>query len=56
MGRLESEIDPCQFTMDAVLKRVKKFGDLFESVLWDRRDITPLLNALKRPVVTRETL
>jgi bifunctional non-homologous end joining protein LigD len=45
---LQSEIDPRQFTMDTVLKRVKKFGDLFESVLWDRQDITPFLNALKR--------
>jgi bifunctional non-homologous end joining protein LigD len=52
---LESEIDPRQFTMATVLKRVKRYGDLFESVLWDRQDITPFLNALKRPVVTRET-
>jgi hypothetical protein len=34
--------------MDAVLKR-----DLFESVLWDRQDLTPFLNALKRPVEKR---
>jgi len=26
---LKSDLDPRQFTMDAVLKRVKKFGDLF---------------------------
>jgi bifunctional non-homologous end joining protein LigD len=45
---LESDINPRQFTMDAVLKR-----DLFESVLWDRQDLTPFLNALKRPVEKR---
>jgi DNA primase len=51
---LESDIDPRQFTMEAVLRRVKKFGDLFKSVLWDRQDLTPFLNALTRPVTARE--
>jgi hypothetical protein len=41
--------------MEAVLKRVKKFGDLFESVLWDRQDVRSFLSALKWPVFTRES-
>jgi bifunctional non-homologous end joining protein LigD len=33
---LESNLDPRHFTLEAVLKRVKKLGDLFESAVWDR--------------------
>jgi bifunctional non-homologous end joining protein LigD len=47
---LESNLDPRHFTMQAVLKRLKKFGDLFESALWDRQDITPFVQALKGPL------
>jgi bifunctional non-homologous end joining protein LigD len=43
---VEYGLDPRQFTMEAALKRVKKFGNLFESVLWDRQDISAFLRTL----------
>src|SRR5262249_39796175 len=52
-GQPESGLDPRQFTMDAVLKRVKKYGDLFESVLWDQQDIRPFVDALNGTAITR---
>lgn len=47
---LENNLDPRHFTLEAVLKRVKKLGDLFESALSDRQDITPFVQALKAPL------
>ena len=36
------------FISDQVLKRVDKFGDLFEPALTDRQDISAFLSTLKR--------
>jgi len=40
------DLDPADFTMDVVLQRVARHGDLFESVLHGRQSLTAALNAL----------
>ena len=40
-------LDPSAFTMDVVLERVRKHGDLFEGVLTTRQRIDKALNALR---------
>ena len=41
-------IDPTEFTIKTVFKRLKKFGDLFERALTDRQDISGFLKTLAR--------
>jgi bifunctional non-homologous end joining protein LigD len=40
------ELDPRAFTMDAVLERVRRHGDLFEGVLTTRQSLSTALKAL----------
>jgi bifunctional non-homologous end joining protein LigD len=40
-------LDPASFTMDVVLERIRKHGDLFEGVLKTRQRIDKALNALR---------
>ncbi|HKU57271.1 MAG TPA: DNA ligase D [Gaiellaceae bacterium] len=40
-------LDPTAFTMDAVLERVRKHGDLFAGVLTTRQRLEPALRALR---------
>ncbi|HEY3551986.1 MAG TPA: DNA ligase D [Gaiellaceae bacterium] len=40
-------LDPRQFTMDVVLERVRRHGDLFEGVLTKRQRLEPALRALR---------
>ena len=40
-------LDPTAFTMDAVLERVRRHGDLFEGVLTTRQRLEPALRALR---------
>jgi bifunctional non-homologous end joining protein LigD len=40
-------LDPAAFTMDAVLERVRRHGDLFEGVLTTRQRLEPALRALR---------
>jgi bifunctional non-homologous end joining protein LigD len=40
-------LDPKEFTMEAVLARVRKHGDLFEGVLKTRQRLEPALKALR---------
>ena len=40
-------LDPAAFTMDVVLERIRKHGDLFEGVLTTRQRIDKALNALR---------
>jgi len=41
-------LDPRDYTIANVFKRIEKFGDLFEPVLTDRQDIAPFLKALRK--------
>jgi bifunctional non-homologous end joining protein LigD len=41
-------LDPRDYTMSSIFKRLDKFGDLFGPVLTDRQDISGFLGALKR--------
>jgi bifunctional non-homologous end joining protein LigD len=43
---VNEKLDPLSFTMDAVLERVRKHGDLFEGVLTTRQRLTDALKAL----------
>ncbi len=42
-----SDLDPEAFTMDAVLARVERFGDLYEPVLTTRQRLEPALKMLE---------
>jgi bifunctional non-homologous end joining protein LigD len=44
---VDESLDPQQFTMDAVLERVRRHGDLFEGVLTTRQRLEPALRALR---------
>ena len=43
---LNRTIDPAQFTIKTIFKRLDKFGDLFEKALTDRQDISGFLETL----------
>ncbi len=43
---LEKQLDPTEFNIDTVPKRIKDVGDLFEPVLRDKQDIRHLVRAL----------
>ena len=45
---LKTDIDPSQFNMESVPKRIKRVGDLFGSVLSDKQDVRHLILALQR--------
>jgi bifunctional non-homologous end joining protein LigD len=40
-------LDPTSFTMEVVLERVRRYGDLFEGVLTTRQRLEPALRALR---------
>jgi bifunctional non-homologous end joining protein LigD len=42
-----AELDPATFTMDAVLARVERYGDLYEGVLKTKQRLEPALHALE---------
>ncbi|MGZ8694393.1 MAG: DNA ligase D [Gaiellaceae bacterium] len=42
-----SDLDPATLTMDAVLARVERFGDLYEPVLTTKQRLEPALRALE---------
>jgi bifunctional non-homologous end joining protein LigD len=44
---VEESLDPTTFTMDPVLERVRRHGDLFEGVLTTRQRLEPALRALR---------
>ena len=44
---LKRTIDPKQFTIKTIFKRLEKFGDLFEKALTDRQDISGFMEILK---------
>jgi bifunctional non-homologous end joining protein LigD len=44
---VEESLDPTSFTMDVVLERVRRHGDLFEGVLTTRQRLEPALRALR---------
>jgi bifunctional non-homologous end joining protein LigD len=44
---VNEELDPSAFTMDVVLDRVRRHGDLFEGVLTTRQRLDKALNALR---------
>jgi bifunctional non-homologous end joining protein LigD len=44
---LEETLDPTSFTMEAVLERIRRHGDLFEGVLTTRQRLEPALRALR---------
>jgi bifunctional non-homologous end joining protein LigD len=41
-------LDPRDYTIASVFKRIEKFGDLFEPALTDRQDISAFLKALRK--------
>ena len=43
-------IDPKEYTIKTIFKRLDKFGDLFEKAQADRQDISPFLETLKHGV------
>jgi bifunctional non-homologous end joining protein LigD len=43
---VDEDLDPASFTMDAVLARAERHGDLFEGVLTTRQTLTKALKAL----------
>jgi DNA primase len=44
---VNEKLDPLAFTMDVVLDRVRRHGDLFEGVLTTRQRLDKALNALR---------
>ena len=44
---VDERLDPAAFTMEEVLRRVEKHGDLFEDVLKTRQSISSALKALR---------
>jgi bifunctional non-homologous end joining protein LigD len=44
---VNEDLDPSAFTMDVVLERIRKHGDLFAGVLSNRQRIDKALNALR---------
>ena len=44
---VNEELDPAAFTMDVVLERVERYGDLYEGVLTTKQR---LADALQRPL------
>jgi bifunctional non-homologous end joining protein LigD len=44
---VKEALDPAAFTMDAVLERVAKEGDLFEGVLTTKQSLSEALNSLR---------
>ena len=44
---VNESLDPSAFTMDAVLERVAREGDLFESVLTTKQSLTEALRSLR---------
>jgi bifunctional non-homologous end joining protein LigD len=44
---VSEDLDPRDFTMDVVLARVERFGDLFEGVLHGRQSLTAALQKLR---------
>jgi bifunctional non-homologous end joining protein LigD len=44
---VDESLDPLAFTMDAVLERVDRHGDLFEGVLSTKQSLARALKALK---------
>jgi bifunctional non-homologous end joining protein LigD len=44
---VNEKLDPSLFTMEVVLERVRKYGDLFEGVLTARQRLDKALNALR---------
>jgi bifunctional non-homologous end joining protein LigD len=47
-------IDPLNYTIKTIFKRLEKFGDLFEKALTDRQDIGGFLHALKHNGTTAQ--
>ena len=44
---LKRPVDPNEFTIKTIFKRLQKFGELFERALTDRQDISAFLDTLK---------
>ena len=44
---VNESLDPTAFTMDAVLERVAKLGDLFEGVLSSKQSLGAALRSLR---------
>ena len=44
---MNEKLDPLDFTMDAVLGRIEKHGDLFEPVLHGKQSIGKALDKLR---------
>ncbi|HEX4323574.1 MAG TPA: DNA ligase D [Gaiellaceae bacterium] len=44
---IDESLDPTAFTMDVVLDRIHRYGDLFEGVLTTRQRLEPALRALR---------
>jgi bifunctional non-homologous end joining protein LigD len=44
---VNEKLDPLAFTMDVVLDRVRKYGDLFEGVLTTKQRLDRALNAVR---------
>ena len=44
---MSEELDPRRFTMDAVLDRVERHGDLFERVLTEKQSLAKALRAIR---------
>jgi len=44
---VNESLDPATFTMEAVLERVAKDGDLFEGVLTMKQSLSDALNSLR---------
>jgi hypothetical protein len=43
---VNERLNPAIYTMDVVLDRVRRFGDLYESVLTTRQSLTKALRAI----------
>jgi len=44
---LTDELHPSQFTIQTVLPRISRYGDLFEPVRTDPQDLLPAIEALQ---------
>lgn len=51
---LDSELHPSMFTIESVLPRIARLGDLFRGTLTDKQDLLPAIEALQRNYIEKK--
>jgi bifunctional non-homologous end joining protein LigD len=51
---LDSELHPSMFTIETVLPRIQRLGDLFRGTLTDKQDLLPAIEALQKNYIKKK--